>query len=440
MALRFTRLALVAGLLAFAGMGNWISIALAQEAASTSPAETASPPVPTKAEQTTPAPKAGPGSTEVPRPNQLSQPGPTNQNLLAPLTTPVRSSLVSTSRNSTRNNNPFSPRLARAAPIMGDSLAPSLVFQDEFGYQGQKVALGGGATRAKIAENSSSLPLDRLIFNYNHFHNAIDDYLVESTNVDRFTLGFEKTFLDQMMSIEMRMPFVADNDFVVTDFVRNGSDVGNLSVTLKGVLASNYDSLLAAGMTIDTPTGGGTRLRINNIADPLVMDARNDAVHLSPFLGFLHASGGGITHQGFLQVDVPTNANGLGFTDASGTNTTELIEQTLLYLDYSFSKELYNSGRSARSGGIQRILGLAEIHYTTTLEDSDVVFSGTALNPMYQVTSAGNQLDVVNITLGLHTELSNGKQLRLGAVAPITNDDDRFFDFEFQAQLNILLR
>jgi len=172
------------------------------------------------------------------------------------------------------------------------------------------------------------------------------------------------------------------------------------------------------------------------------LDASNDAVHLSPFLGFLCAPGGGNTHQGFLQMDVPTNANGLLFTDIVGgdTNRTELIEQTLLYVDYSFSKLLYSAGRSSRGSGIQRVLGLAEFHYTTTLEDSDLVISDTINNPLFQVTSSGNRLDVVNLTLGLHTEFAGGTQLRLGTVAPITEDDDRFFDFEFQAQVNILLR
>jgi hypothetical protein len=131
---------------------------------------------------------------------------------------------------------------------------------------------------------------------------------------------------------------------------------------------------------------------------------------------------------------VPTNANGL--TD--GINPpTELLEQTLLYVDYSFGKQLYNAGRSAQgSCDIRRVLGLAELHYTTTLEDSDVALLG--MNN--QVTSRGNRLDVVNLTFGLHTEFTNGTQLRLGTVAPITDGDDRFFDFEFQAQLNVLLR
>ncbi len=400
------------------------------------------PSVPTPAAPTTPTPQVGPSPIDA-----ATQPGfseATDQNSLAPPRTnnrrPARTSPVSTSQNSSRNNNAFSPRLARAAPIMGDSFAPSLVILDELGMHSNEFPQGGGATRSKIAENSSSLPMDRFIFNYNHFHNAIDEDIVESTNVDRFTLGFEKTFHDQLMSIEVRMPFVTDNDFVSTDFIRNGSDAGNLSLTFKGVLTSDSDSLLAAGLTVDTPTGGGSTLTINNVVDQLTVEVSNDAVHLSPFLGFLYAPGGGNTHQGFLQIDVPTNANAMQFSDISGTATTELLEQTLLYVDYSFSKQLYHAGRSARSGnGIRRILGLAELHYTTTLEDSDIVLSGTTSNPLFEVTSAGNRLDVVNLTLGLHTEFNNGTQFRMGTVAPITNDDDRFFDFEFQAQLNIPL-
>lgn len=325
---------------------------------------------------------------------------------------------------------------------MGDTLAPSFVFQDELGMLQREAPAGGGATRSKIAENSSSLPLDRFIFNYNHFHNAIDDAADEATSIDRFTLGFERTFLDQMASIEVRFPFVVDNDFVEPgDFTRNGTDAGNLSVTLKGVLASDNDSLLAAGMTIDTPTAGNTVLIDDSLATPLTVDISNDAVHLAPFLGFLYAKDSLHTHQGFLQIDVPTNANTLTFSDTSGDATTELLEQTLLYVDYQFAAELYSAGRRSRSTcDIYRVLGLAELHYTTTLEDSDAAFSGTTANPLFEVTSLGNRLDVLNLTLGLHTEFSNGTQLRLGTVAPLTDDDDRFFDFEFQAQINVLLR
>lgn len=420
------------------------SKSLAQEAASASKLTIANPATP--AVKSEPEPQVGPNPTPTPPPIPLSQPNAATPNILSPTAVPVlpvpaQTTPVSTSRNSTRNNNPFSPRLARAAPIMGDTLSPSITISDELGFEPREIPLGGGATRSKIAENSSSLPMDRLIFNYNHFHNAIDDTPTDSTDIDRFTLGYEKTFFEQMMSVEIRMPFLADNDFDNGIFSRNGGEVGNLSVTLKSVLTSDQDSLWAAGLTIDTPTGDGVVSIDNSIANPLTVAFSNDAVHLSPFIGFLCAPSSGNTHQGFVQIDVPTNANTLTFSDVSGANTEEFLEQTLLYLDYSFSKQIYNAGRSARSGcDIRRVLGLAELHYTTTLEDSDVAISGTAANPLFQVSSTGNRLDVLNLTLGLHTEFASGAQLRLGTVTPITDDLDRFFDFEFQAQLNILLR
>lgn len=411
-----------------------VEILQAQPVAEPAQSEIKNPATPTPANQTAPTPQVGPDPVE----SAAGGAGAAAPNVLAPAVQsnrrPTRATPASSVR-SNRNNNAYSPRLARAAPIMGDTLSPSLALGD---IEPQEIPQAGGATRAKIAENSSSLPLDRLIFNYNHFHNAVDEGLAQpSSDLDRFTLGFERTFFDQMASIEVRMPFVADNDFVdPADFARNGSDVGNLSVTLKGVLTADQDSLIAAGMTIDTPTGGDTIFTDFISGDVIAIG--NDAVHLSPFLGFLCAPRSGRTHQGFLQVDVPTNGNNIVINGGGAGLEEELLEQTLLYVDYSFSQELFNAGRSRRNNGnleIQRILGLAEVHYTTTLEDSDVAFAG-----VNQISSFGNRIDVVNITLGLHTELKSGTQLRLGTVAPITDDDDRFFDFEFQAQLNVLLR
>ena len=441
MSARYLRFVLAVSFLASSFLSG-VSVCQAQSATKVSEPAISNPAVPSS-QTPTPDAESSPADAGSQLPSGTSGPSvaptPVIPAPIPAISTPVSTARTTSSRN---NNSSFSPRLARAAPIMGDTLSPSLVVVDEFGEPLQEVPLGGGATRSKIAENSSSLPMDRLIFNYNHFENAIDDAPGQATNIDRFTVGFERTFLDQLASIEVRFPFVLDNDFSVPgDFTRNGSDAGNLSVTLKGVLASDNDRLFAAGLTIDTPTAGNTVLLDEGLANPLTIDISNEAVHLAPFLGFLCAPNNTHTHQGFIQLDVATNPNTLTFSDISGTNTAELLEQTLLYIDYQFTTEFYHAGRRSRSGrDIHRVLGLAELHYTTTLEDAEQVASGTAANPLFELTSAGNRLDVVNLTLGLHTEFSCGTQLRLGAVAPISDDDNRFFDFEFQAQLNFLLR
>ena len=110
----------------------------------------------------------------------------------------------------------------------------------------------------------------------------------------------------------------------------------------------------------------------------------------------------------------------------------------MLYLDYSVSKSIYEAGRSRRGQNkIGRIAALAEFHYTTTLEDSDQISINTTLNNNFDLSSAGNRIDVLNCTFGLDTALSCGTHLRFGTVVPITDGDDRFFDIEFQAQLNV---
>ena len=396
----------------------------------------------------TPAPRSsGPAGTQFGPPNFADGVLPTDQNFSGfptpgtPPAAPTRP--VSTANNSTRNNSPFSPRLARAPFLLGDSFAPSIQIQTGLSsfHDEPSVLLpqGGGATRAKIAENSAALPMDRVIFNYNHFHNAVDDF-DQSTNADRFTLGFEKIIFDGLASVDVRLPLTANNDISTATFGRNGSELGNLSVSLKALLSSDRDSAFVAGMTIDIPTGEGISATLNRDTTPLNIVASNDALHLAPFLGFLFAPGDLFTHQGFLQIDVPTNANAIQFSDASpALVTTELLEQTLLYVDYSLSTLIYDAGRSSRNGhDVRRISGLTELHYTTTLEDSDAVLINTALNT-FSLTSLGNRLDVLNLTLGLHTVLNNGTQLRFGTVTPLTDDDDRYFDFEVQAQVNIPL-
>ena len=74
--------------------------------------------------------------------------------------------------------------------------------------------VAGGDRRVKVAENNSAIPQDRILFNYNHFHNAIERNRRDLVgpvvsdgqfDVDRCTFGIEKTFLDGLWSVEIRM-------------------------------------------------------------------------------------------------------------------------------------------------------------------------------------------------------------------------------------------
>ncbi len=399
-----------------------------------------------QAEQPTfsgPEPQLGqPGFAEatdqsVLSPSPQSLPPSLNQPLPSRIPASTAASSASTA-SSSRNNTSFSPRLARAAPIMGDSLPPSLQFTESFDHSYAEIPTGGGATRRKIAENSGAVPIDRVFFNYNHFHNGINS-MSESNNIDRYTLGLEKTFFDGICSIDIRLPLSANNDFVdsSTAFRRNGSELGNVSAALKVLLTTTDNCAWAAGLVVDTPTGSGTTMRLSNF-DTLKLN--NNAVFLAPFFGFLFLQDGGFTHQGFLQVDVATNANSFMYAEdptafvSPEVVHTEFQEQTLLYFDYSLAKTLFTSRDT-----VQRVSGLLEFHYTTTLEDSDVVEIDTSNGTDVDFISQGNRIDVLNLTAGIDTLLSNGANLRVGTVVPITDGDDRFFDIEFLAQVNIPL-
>ncbi|MEM8945085.1 MAG: hypothetical protein AAGD11_07870 [Planctomycetota bacterium] len=412
-------------------------------------------PQPTQAEDLSPNPfrestpqesaaesSAGPGFSEAsdqgsiePIPQLTAPPTPSP---IVPSPTPTPSPFSSTSSatsasTSQDSNNSFSPRLARAAPIMGDSLSPSLRFVDPFDDTVAEIPTGGGATRRKIGENTGALPTDRIIFNYNNFQNAVNS-ISEATNIDRFTLGVEKAFMDGLFSIDVRLPLSANNDFADANvpFSRNGSELGNVSAALKVLLTSEENYALAAGMVVDTPTGSATNILLPNSA---TLKLNNDAVHLAPFLGFLFLQNGGLIHQGFLQVDVATNANGVVYSEVTDV-VTNFEEQTLLYVDYALSKAVYEA-RSSQDI-LQRLSGHVEFHYTTTLEDSDEI-EIAAPNTDFTMRSQGNRIDVMNLTLGLDTLLSCGANLRFGTVVPLTKCDDRFFDIEFLAQVNFAL-
>ena len=81
--------------------------------------------------------------------------------------------------------------------------------------------VAGGSRNTKVAEHNRAIPTDRVYFIYHHFHLALR-YLrsVNATSpffksdefsIDRYTAGFEKTFLRDAWSIELRMPLT--NEF-----------------------------------------------------------------------------------------------------------------------------------------------------------------------------------------------------------------------------------
>lgn len=244
---------------------------------------------------------------------------------------------------------------------------------------------------SKVAENNSAVPRDRLSFRYNYFKNALQvDGLEaspalgprvsqavgapfrqfhqvqpasESYHVHLYTLGLEKTFLDDMASIEVRVPFARTIDsslnlvsgdllFDVPDTVplvqpTPGATLGNAdtelqdtNVILKAVLAQdvNRNWLVSGGLGVTIPTGEDLDARVVDYSNDIIDDPgdsffirppnqfafdrrtrrfeiENETWGIAPFLAAAATPTDRTFVNAFAQVDVPLNSSDWSFRE-----------------------------------------------------------------------------------------------------------------------------
>lgn len=340
-------------------------------------------------------------------------------------------------------------RLASVPNMFGDSfgmggrvLPWAASWQDLFGshssnssdsssssYTGADVASAGAVRRVKIAENNKALPMDRVYCSYNHFQNALQGSSFEAPprdiSLDQYTMGLEKTFRDGLWSCDLRMPFSGAYRYNAPDVGAGTGHFGNLAVTLKRRLYTTDTCLMAAGLGVSIPTGSDGTGHVNRV--PYVL--HNDTVALLPWVGFLSDRFDPLFVQGFLQVDVPLNGDRVRLGDEI---LGKYNEQTLMYLDLEMGYWLF---RNRNGGLLTAMAAMLEFHYTTTLQNTDLV-AGSVGGGSLSVVNVANRVDVVNMTVGLHTEITELTHLSVGAVFPLDIYPDRFFDSEIQVFLN----
>ena len=283
------------------------------------------------------------------------------------------------------------------------------------------VAVGGGDRQYKWAENNSPFPTNRFFFNYHHFHNAVIDINGSERNVDRYTFGLERTFLDGWVSAEVRVPFantVKSNPVAFVDTDLDATEFGRLAFAFKALLARSDDCAVSIGLGLVLPTGDDYVVS----GDVDFNRFENGSLILEPFLGIYHAPHRSVFSQFFLQADFDATGSDVVVDSTSGTLQT----QSLLMLDYSVGYWLCER----RSSGIVRgIAPMLELHYTTTLEDQDYgPFRGMG------VFVEDDRRDVLNITGGLFFQLGTNSTLKVGAVSPLRDGTDKLFDSEIGVQ------
>ncbi len=377
----------------------------------------------------------------------------------------------------------------------------------------------------KISENNSPVPQDRVSFSYNYFSSALsvtgDSGMVvpapdlgfdrlqrprfrsllasKTYNEQDYTIFAEKTFLDRLASVEMRLPFARtlsrDLDLSVARVVDAGNnrtfgnlpngivtsptptetlghssdELGNMSLILKGLLFESPVLAVSAGAGLVIPTARANHVRVvdfigadfdNSIAVERLREftVENETWITSPYFAVLAKPTSRCFVQSFVQFDVPLNKSRIFYSESPLINRQPFLigfdalsfrdsirEQSLMYTDLGIGYWLVDRPEATWLTGIAPTV---ELHYTTSVNHADVRTmpiaqkpgpngpSLVANEPNPQIGSLRSRLDILNLTLGTTFEIAHRATVATAVVIPLSSSRDRTFDFEFQLQLN----
>ena len=300
--------------------------------------------------------------------------------------------------------------------------------------------------RINLADNNSPLPQDRCFFVYNQYNNILDRSVDSFTatpldrtrqSLDRYMFGGERTFSDGLWSLEARMPFFASTDWLSSSGVGGSNPaLGNLAIIFKSLFYRVDTFAVSTGLGVSPPTGDDVQFTFANQA----FTVHNDAVNLQPFVAFLAEPNDRFFSQGFLQLNVPTGGNEIQFRDlaagGAAVSMGKLTDQTVLLLNLNSGYWFYRNQQSDRITGIAALL---ELHYTTALENTDVVGgtrNGAIGTTGFAFDDSRNRFDFVSMAFGIHTEIANRTAIRVAGIVPLSNGDNNFFDSEIFVSIN----
>ncbi len=262
---------------------------------------------------------------------------------------------------------------------------------------------------AKISENMSPRPQDRIFFNFNYYNglnntiNLRDLSPITRMKAYTYTFGLEKTFCDGMGSLGIRVPL----DTLTADSFNNAvstptsTSLGNLQVFAKYILAQNRQtgSLISALFSITPQTGPG------QFAGAPYLFPLN-STYFQPALGYIYNYNRWY-FQGFS-----------GFSFAVNPNDTSII-----YNDFGIG---YFVIRNTDSRAFLTALAPTfEVHVNNPLNHRDV----------FNKFDIAGSPDTVNLTYGVNFGFVNRAVLTAAFVSPVASPKP--FDAEALLMLNI---
>jgi hypothetical protein len=268
----------------------------------------------------------------------------------------------------------------------------------------------------KFSENQSPRPQDRFFFTTNYYqgiNGAVNQRLqspIGYTQVYRYILGAEKTFMDGQGSIGIRMPIdtLTANPSTSqrsSNFGGTSTAVDNISLFAKYILLENRETgnLLSGGLALSLPTGPGNFAGFKSFASPI------NTVDFQPYLGYIVNSGRWYL-QGFSIIDVPANSS----------------SPTYIFNDVGIGYYLRRPDPDSRVDElITMIAPTFEVHINDPLNHRDV----------YNPKDISGVTDIVDLTYGINVGIRRNTIITFAIVDPITSPKP--FDFEAVAFVNI---
>lgn len=292
-------------------------------------------------------------------------------------------------------------------------------------------ASNGGVGWNKIAENGTVLPQDRIFFRYGYMDAVRYSNLPRHLN--RFTPGFEKSFLDGFFSVEVRAPFASDmstSSILSENQFTNGSDAqfGNLSIYTKFLLRQTETLAFSSGLGVITPTANDTKVSQANGLD--VLRIKNESVHLQPFIGSLLTPNDRWFIQSFLSADIDTSGNTVLLNhDGQGLSKAGILnDASVLFADIGAGFWLY---QSPNTRGLTGIAPMLEVHQNTLLGSGDSVSKGP-----FMVDNLSGVNATTNLVIGTAFQFGQRSQLSTGYLCPVGGSGNQDFDGGFTFMFN----
>ncbi len=297
--------------------------------------------------------------------------------------------------------------------------------------------------RQIVADDSSPLPRDRVFFDYDYFYQV--PFSPKGVNVNLFTTGLEKTFLDGRLSAEVRIPFgtTLDNDSLVspghvvhgrTPWIYHSgetTELGNVAIGAKALLIRVPDELaVSAGLFVSVPTADD--LEVTGLLAPLhnpsaTLRFKNQSVHVAPYVGALWTPMNRLFAQGFLQLDFDANGQQAVLENSgSSVDLGTLRDQTFIYCDANFGYWIVRDPT-------WNWAGMLEIDYNASLNRPDSVNVSPG---QVNLTAGQGNVNLFDLLLGTTLRFQENKTITVAYGFALGAGQDEQFTRQVRVTLN----